>query len=155
MTEVFSELSKPTWWVTVFIAGLAINIIAAYIKPLIDRMSQRFSNKSRVRLQRYLAHRQSRIESLLDDQIAFANLKLDGIYSYLVFLGTTLVFMLFIFTGNKLAFAIGGITIVIGKGIALIILLLFLFYEIRIFIDAELTIRAVRRERLKRESKNG
>lgn len=38
MDEVLQELTKPQWWVSVVIAGIAINLISAYLKKPVDRL---------------------------------------------------------------------------------------------------------------------
>jgi hypothetical protein len=37
LNDVLSELSKPVWWVSVVIAGIAINLLSAYMKGSLDK----------------------------------------------------------------------------------------------------------------------
>lgn len=37
LTEIINELSKPIWWVSVVIAGIAINLISSYLKGALDK----------------------------------------------------------------------------------------------------------------------
>ncbi|MGL4796249.1 MAG: hypothetical protein ACRC23_21415 [Aeromonas jandaei] len=37
MDEIINELAKPVWWVSVVIAGIAINLFSSYLKSLLDR----------------------------------------------------------------------------------------------------------------------
>jgi hypothetical protein len=41
LSEVITELSKPTWWISVVVAGLAINLISAYLKQSLDGLLAR------------------------------------------------------------------------------------------------------------------
>ncbi|MDR7152469.1 amino acid transporter [Hydrogenophaga palleronii] len=36
MSEVFAELSRPVWWVSVVAAGIAINLLSSYLKGAVD-----------------------------------------------------------------------------------------------------------------------
>lgn len=155
MDDILNELTKPVWWFSVFIAGLAVNILAAYIKPLFDHLTQRISSLSKERFEKYSALRQQRINSLIENPLEFANLKLDGIYALLVVGLSTLLYALFILTGHQYTLELGNLKYIFSNSILLIVILIFLFYEVRIVIDAEITIRAVRRELRKRASKSG
>lgn len=43
MDEILSELSKPVWWISVVVAGIAINLLSAYLKNPIDGSLARIS----------------------------------------------------------------------------------------------------------------
>ena len=43
MEEVINLLSSPVWWFSVVLVGIAINILASYIKPKVDNL---FSSSS-------------------------------------------------------------------------------------------------------------
>lgn len=36
MDDIYNELSKPVWWVSVVMAGIAINLLSAYLKNPLD-----------------------------------------------------------------------------------------------------------------------
>ena len=38
MNEVIAQLASPVWWFTVVLVGIAINLVSAYCKPLVDRI---------------------------------------------------------------------------------------------------------------------
>ena len=38
MNEILTELSKPVWWVSVVVAGIAINLLSAYLKHPLDKV---------------------------------------------------------------------------------------------------------------------
>ena len=37
MNDILTELSKPVWWVSVVVAGIAINLLSAYLKGSVDK----------------------------------------------------------------------------------------------------------------------
>ena len=37
LNEILNELTKPIWWFSVVIAGMAINPLSAYTKPVLDK----------------------------------------------------------------------------------------------------------------------
>jgi hypothetical protein len=51
LSEVITELSKPTWWISVVVAGLAINLISAYLKQSLDGLLARTFSWWRTRSQ--------------------------------------------------------------------------------------------------------
>lgn len=55
MEKVIEELTNPIWWITVVVAGIIVNIIAAYGKTKLDRTisktSSWWTNKSKERKQ--------------------------------------------------------------------------------------------------------
>jgi hypothetical protein len=65
MDEVLKNLSSVSWWVGVVLVGLAINLIAAYLKPRLDgtlsSVSKRWATKSAVRR----GEREARIRALI------------------------------------------------------------------------------------------
>jgi hypothetical protein len=52
MSEFLNNLSSAGWWMSVVIAGLLINLVSAYIKPLIDRLGSKLSSAWRNRTAR-------------------------------------------------------------------------------------------------------
>lgn len=57
MDEITKNLSSPTWWISVVLVGLLINLASAYLKPAIDRLmsilSQRWLTKAHERRNAY------------------------------------------------------------------------------------------------------
>ena len=45
MNDILKALSTPLWWLSVIIAGFAVNIAAAYAKPLLDRFLSSISSR--------------------------------------------------------------------------------------------------------------
>jgi len=45
MNEIIEQLSNISWWFTVVIAGIVVNILASYIKPSLERVAEKFSKK--------------------------------------------------------------------------------------------------------------
>jgi len=38
LDNIITEISKPVWWISVVIAGIVINLLAAYIKSSLDKL---------------------------------------------------------------------------------------------------------------------
>jgi hypothetical protein len=43
LNEIVTELTKPVWWVSVVFAGIAINLLSAYLKNTLDQVLTRAS----------------------------------------------------------------------------------------------------------------
>ncbi|TKB07446.1 hypothetical protein [Desulforhopalus sp. IMCC35007] len=91
METVLSELSNPIWWVTVVIAGIIINLIAAYFKPVIDKLFSLFSSKIRKRNQIKETEKLLYIERLakeqsffITEQLSELRLRIQSVYSLVV-----------------------------------------------------------------------
>jgi hypothetical protein len=50
MQEVLDTLRSPLWWFSVIVAGLLVNLAAAYLKAPIDNLVARYSEMRRKRL---------------------------------------------------------------------------------------------------------
>ena len=91
METIISELSKPIWWVTVVIAGILINLISAYSKPVIDKLFSAISSNIRKRNQEIEKEKLRYIERLTNDQFFFIReqfselrLRIQSIYALVV-----------------------------------------------------------------------
>jgi hypothetical protein len=58
------------WWITVVVAGVVINILAAYLKPRLDQIGGWFSRSWTSRTKRRAHERQVRIDRLARDETA-------------------------------------------------------------------------------------
>lgn len=47
MNSIIDTLASPLWWLTAIISGLAVNILAAYIKPVLDKLLSSISKTYR------------------------------------------------------------------------------------------------------------
>ncbi len=92
MNDILSELSKPSWWMTVVIAGLIINLASAYLKRPIDKGMSIFSKTWRESLQQAMIKREKDLENLQDNQ-ALISAKLDMIY-FLLGMGIIIIIVL-------------------------------------------------------------
>lgn len=70
MSDVLTELSKPVWWVSVVIAGIAINLLSAYMKGALDKALAGTSSWWRRRSSSRQLAWESRIKHLRDDEEA-------------------------------------------------------------------------------------
>lgn len=64
MTDLFRDLSSISWWTSVVVAGLLVNLTAAYIKPWLDRVGGRLSSARQRRLEAALEGRRRMVEHL-------------------------------------------------------------------------------------------
>ena len=64
MKEIFEQITSPTWWVTVVIVGILINLASAYLKDPTDRIASRFSSARREQSAKRLNQRKEKIEYL-------------------------------------------------------------------------------------------
>jgi len=62
VSEIFDELSRPTWWISVVVVGLIVNLASAYLKgPLDNSLAsssawwRRRSEKRRAEWERFVA----------------------------------------------------------------------------------------------------
>jgi hypothetical protein len=67
MGSIWQEIQKPAWWFTAVVAGLLINLLAAYAKSWTDRIAARFSERRRLRLTDAEERRKQRIVRLTRD----------------------------------------------------------------------------------------
>lgn len=75
MDEIVRNLNSPAWWASVVVAGIVVNIVAAYLKPAIDSVAGRVSAEYRARNEAQLRKRQELIQHLKaapHDEILYA-----------------------------------------------------------------------------------
>ena len=79
MNEIARDLSSPTWWFTVVVAGFLVNVVAAYAKAPIDRLADQYAR----RRHESSAARRQRVDSTVDYLLAnpteLVDLKLESI----------------------------------------------------------------------------
>jgi hypothetical protein len=51
LQNVIDDISKPSWWLSVIIAGFLVNLLSAYAKPVLDKSLARYSHSRRQRLE--------------------------------------------------------------------------------------------------------
>lgn len=68
------EFAKPSWWISVVVAGLLVNLASAYLKPRVDRALLRGSSWWRSRSAARIAERDARVADMArnDRRMAFA-----------------------------------------------------------------------------------
>ena len=91
MTDFLSSLSSPSWWLGVVIVGLLINLIAAYLKPRLDRWLGGSSRWWETRTEKRRRARQARIRKLRESQHEQTMAALEALRSAL--LGVVLLMM--------------------------------------------------------------
>ena len=79
MEEITKELSNPVWWITVVIAGIIINIVAAFIFKKMEASVSNTSSKLNRLTEQRRAERDARIELLKSDKQAVYLASLDEI----------------------------------------------------------------------------
>ena len=70
MSELAKNLSSLSWWVSVVVVGLVLNIGSAYLKPWLDRLGGSLSTSLRDHNERTRARRAGWIELLRTDHHA-------------------------------------------------------------------------------------
>ena len=64
MSEILQSLQSPSWWVSVVLAGIAVNLLSAYAKPYVDSVLSRVSTGWRARRTQAVARRQAVVEQI-------------------------------------------------------------------------------------------
>jgi len=72
MKEIVGALANPLWWFSVVIAGLLINVLAAYLKGFADRLLARYFDTARRGAQEAEVARNGRILELVNDKDALS-----------------------------------------------------------------------------------
>jgi hypothetical protein len=67
MSELLKNLTDTSWWITVVVFGLLVNLASAYLKPILDSHYSRLSTTFRRRLDRRRDVRLSRLRALQTD----------------------------------------------------------------------------------------
>ena len=68
METIIRELQSPAWWLTAVIAGLIINVAAAYLKPVCDSFLSKVSVTWRNRSQNAKAAHDAMVQRLREDK---------------------------------------------------------------------------------------
>jgi hypothetical protein len=69
MAEFLRDLTAPSWWLSVVVVGIAINLASAYIKPRLDERVGTFSAKRHLRTQQQRQARTKLVAQLAADEI--------------------------------------------------------------------------------------
>lgn len=74
-------MENPVEWVfSVIVAGIAVNLLSAYMKPYIDKLWGWYSESQRYKNERQKRTFEQRVQTLLKDDLGVLDLKLDLIY---------------------------------------------------------------------------
>ena len=66
MDQFISDLSEPYWWLSVVLVGITINVIGAYLRPLINKLWIAWSRRRRKKAEEEQA-RSSKLRALLEE----------------------------------------------------------------------------------------
>ncbi len=80
MNEFFRDIASPYWWVSVVLVGLLIHLIAAYLKPFLDKVGSGLSASVRRRVEQDRQRFNREVQDLVENPIEVNNLKLDLLY---------------------------------------------------------------------------
>ena len=64
MDGLSGYFASPVWWFSVVAVGAAVNVLAAYLKPALDRLGSLVSTRWSQRTERLRAERRERIRRL-------------------------------------------------------------------------------------------
>lgn len=70
MSELAKNLSSVSWWVSVVVVGVVLNLVSAYLKPWLDRLGGSMSTTLRDHSKRTHERHEQWIELLRTDQHA-------------------------------------------------------------------------------------
>ena len=70
MSELYDSLQSPLWWASVVVAGILVNLTAAYLKPLMDRILGSVSESYRTRSEERRKRGEEIIARLREDRDA-------------------------------------------------------------------------------------
>lgn len=76
MNEILRNFRDPSWWLTVVICGVIINLASAYLKPYLDRFPETLSTKLRRSVASYMAEIET-VRGSTDRQILTQLLKIE------------------------------------------------------------------------------
>jgi len=80
MERILDDIKQPSWWFTVVIIGLGINILAAYLKPAIDKIFGKISARRRGKNLESREKKEDLISLLLQNRFKILEYKLDLVY---------------------------------------------------------------------------
>lgn len=123
-----------------------MNLLAAYLKPISDRLLSGISNAARLRYSKYMAERDADIQRLIDDPLKLINAKLDALYALLqVVGGGTLVAVYAVGANTLLPFKFGEEFIALGNAVVMLLVFIVFWREIATVVRIEPLLRSVRR----------
>lgn len=67
MSQLVTELFSSTWFMSVFVVGVLINLASAYLKPPIDRLLSRSSERIRARSEAMAAELETQSSAIASD----------------------------------------------------------------------------------------
>lgn len=73
MAEAHATIFSREWWITVFLVGLGIHLLASYLKPRLDQIGGWFSRSWASRNEARAKERQIKIDALKRSRTAKAN----------------------------------------------------------------------------------
>ncbi len=77
MSELLEDVNRPSWWFSVVLAGLFVNLLAAYLKPYSDRLLGSVSDRWRRQLAAEEAAREKQVARWRDRPDAAVVLRLE------------------------------------------------------------------------------
>jgi len=80
MERIIDDLKQPSWWFTVILIGLGINILAAYLKPVIDKVLAKISVHHKRKNLEKQQKRKELISLLLQDRFKILEYRLTLVY---------------------------------------------------------------------------
>lgn len=91
MDKIVEALSSPVWWLSVVVAGIVVNLVAAYGKPYIDKLlavtSSRWrarSNAAKEKRERFIAQLRSDPNEFQYQSVRELRFRIQAIYALLI-----------------------------------------------------------------------
>jgi hypothetical protein len=97
LESIAKDLTEPGWWFSVCVAGIIVNVTAAFLKDWLARTGARFSGRRKQALAKREAARKARVEAWSKDRdrlarAYFAELRLE--HRVLLYIGCASLFLL-------------------------------------------------------------
>ena len=131
MNDILELIDKPIWWFSTIFIGLFLNILASYLKPMIEKMFSKTVNSWTVASQKREGYRQAQIDfySSSYEQLTIAHIelnhkKMDVIYCFAIAASSFAMgahfevnsTMSMLGLGSGLIFVLGGLKATISHG---------------------------------------
>ena len=123
MSEIMATISKPSWWIAVFLAGVIVNLLSAYLKPLMDKRIAHFSVARQQALKAKDAVWAKQVAEMAGDMSLIIEAKLDMINFALKAI-VSLALAIIVST----AYQGTSLSVLIGKYVVLLALMVFSIY---------------------------
>jgi hypothetical protein len=83
MDDLAKLITSPSWWVSSIVVAFLVNVAAAYVKPVADRLVSSWSQKRRFRVREEKERNNAVVMFLIDNPQRLVDIRTDAIYTAL------------------------------------------------------------------------